>query len=276
MIVASPDILEKVQLILNKNCPSPEEDFALLGKSIASRPPDEFTGEVTRAVDDTEKLVDEMRWDIAQSLLLWEMYPDLANIGENDNPLFGTIGFPGFAPLILRKYTRDATKVLYPDLSTPRRGSTVSGWIFQMMIDNSVYRSIAALDRIARILWIMAGELPGRVYYRSKQLTAIHSRLKEPETQELLSIAERDVLSLLLDYRDGFTHNRKFSARLAGFPITHAIGFENGRPKYERPKNVDIDDLFALANAGYHQVTDALSPLTQLCVKRWPIKKEYQ
>lgn len=276
MIVAPTDILEKVQLILDKNCPPPEEDFALLGKSIASRPLDDLTGEVTRSAADTENLVDEMRWHIAQALLLWELYPDLDKIGESDNEMLKTIGFPGFAPLILRKYTRDATKVLYSDLSTTRKGGSVSGWIFQMMIDNSVYRSIAALDRIARILWVIAGGLPERVYFRSKQLVQIHNRVNEPESQELLAIAERDAVALLLDYRDGFTHDRKFCSRIAGFPVTHAIGIEDGRPQYERPTNIRIDDLFALANAGYHQVIDALSQLTKLCLKRWPIKKEYE
>jgi len=275
-IEASPETLQRVQLSLDKNCPPPEEDFALIGKSIASRPPDHFTGEVTRAAADTENLVDEMRWHIAQALLLWDLYPNLGKTGDNDNEILKTIGFPGFAPLILRKYTRDATKVLYSDMSTTRRGGSVSGWIFQMMIDNSVYRSIAALDRIARILWIMAGELPERIYFSTKQLAKIHSKLNKPTSEELLAIAKSDVVALLLDYRDGFAHDRKLSSRIAGFPVTHVTRFDDGHPQYERPTNLQIDDLFALANAGYHQVIDALSLLTRLCVKKWPIKKEYE
>lgn len=276
MLSVSAETLDKAHLSLDKNCPSPEGDFSMLGKSIASRPPDKFTGEITHAAEDIQNLIDEIRWHIGQALLLWEVHPELNKIGQNDGSVFDRIGFPGFAPLLLRKYTLDATKVLYSDLSTKRKGSPVSGWIFHMMIDDSVYRAIAALDRLARILWILTGKLPKRIYFSSQQLKKINSDLNEPETEELLAIAQRDVLGFLHAYRDGLAHDRKFSSRLAGSPFVHVVGFENGQPIYERPTDIGIEDLFALAHVGYHQVTDALTPLTKLCVKKWPIGREYQ
>jgi len=58
---------------------------------------------------------------------------------------------PSTCLLLLRGYVAQAEQIFYSDLSQPRRNGTVAGWIYHMMIDDAIYRVIAALDRLAQI-----------------------------------------------------------------------------------------------------------------------------
>jgi hypothetical protein len=135
-----------------------------------------------------------------------DVLPDILRAGEDDDDMITALGIPAGAQLLLRGYISDANRVLYDDLSTPRRGGTVGGWIFHMMIDSAVYRAVSALDRLAALLWY-AAELPmERVYFRSGKLRKLHAAISCDETAHLLRIAEGKLLNFIVDYRDGLTH----------------------------------------------------------------------
>lgn len=78
-----------------------------------------------------------------------------------------------------------------------------------MMIDDAIGRSIAILDRLARITSLVADISfdNNRVYFRSKKLSKIHEKLRMPETQKLVDLSKDELFDLMLDYRDGWNYN---------------------------------------------------------------------
>lgn len=79
-----------------------------------------------------------------------------------------------------------------------------------MMVDDAVARSVAILDRLARIVSLATNvQFPnGKIYFRSNKLSVIHRDMQMPETQRLLEISQSDVLNLLVEYRDGWNHEQ--------------------------------------------------------------------
>ena len=56
----------------------------------------------------------------------------------------------------LRRYIANSEQVLFATLSEDWRGGTIAGWIFHMMVDDAIARSLAILDRLARIASLVA------------------------------------------------------------------------------------------------------------------------
>lgn len=265
------ETLDKIEELLRVNCPPPEAHLVKIGKIMAALPDGERSARLRRLVLDVDDLIGQIRWHLGQALLLMQTQTDIIKAGENDDELVKGLGMATAAQLLLRKYIIDADRVLYNDLSTPRRGGTVGGWIFHMMIDGAVYRVICALDRLATILWHVA-ELPmERIYFRSRKIKKVHNVISSKETGKLLKISEGKLLNFILDYRDGLTHSAKAYSRLAGFPPTDHWTTEDGRSVFWEPDKWDADLLFALGRGSYFQVTEALEHTTTICEKKWPI-----
>jgi hypothetical protein len=179
---------------------------------------------------------------------------------------------PAGAQLLLREGIVEADRVLYNDLSTPRRGGTVGGWIFHMMIDNTVFRAISILDRLANILWYVADLPMERVYFRSGKIAKLHRAICSDETVHLLRIADGELLNFIISYRDGLTHNKKAYSRISGFIPLELWKDKTGHLVVWKEDTLDAEMLFALGRASYRQFIEALGHCVSICEKKWPIQ----
>jgi len=283
MFTADPDTIEKVEKQLQLNCPSPEGELIQLSKLVANLPDNEIGARVRILTIDIDDLIAQARWSLGQALLLMELYPQIVAAAELSNdPIEQIIAedeIPSKVLLIIRSYIVAADKVLYSDLSQSRRGGIVAGWIYHMMIDNTIYRVIAALDRLAQILWY-AAKLPTRyengervkIYFRSKKIARIDSVLQNEYSQKLVDIANNPLLRFAISYRDSFSHNIKVYSKVAGTrPVDEWIESDGKRYviKFDR---WDADTLFGFANATYHQLINALGPAVAICKERFAIE----
>lgn len=275
MFDSNPDTLNKVEKQLKLNCPSPEDELIRLSRLAASLPEDEIGARVRILVLDIDDLIAQTRWNLGQALLLMEQYPQITANVETEDPIERLISdneMPAKALHLLRGYIAGADRVLYSDLSQPRRSGTAAGWIYHMMIDDAIYRTIAALDRLAQILWY-AAKLPIRnkkgervkVYFRSKKMTEIDSAIQDKNSRKLVDLASHPFLEYVIGYRDGFAHDMKVYSKIAGSrPIDEWISADGTHFVVKHDK-WDAESLFGLANATYHQLTDALMPAIEIC-----------
>jgi hypothetical protein len=269
MFTSSDDeILHKIEERLQKNCPSPENELIRLSKIAATLPDDETSARIRALVIDIDDLTAQTRWNLGQAMLLMELYPQIL---ENPEPkdlvekIINEKEMPSKSILLVREFVARADKIFYSDLSQSRRSGTVAGWVFHMMIDDAIYRGIAALDRVAQILWLVAKLPKDRVYFRSKKISKVDNIIKNEHSKQLLDIASGKLLEYIIGYRDGFSHEMKVYSKVAGVrPTDEWIG-SDGKRYIIKHETWDGDTLFALANATYHQLTDTLKPTVEIC-----------
>jgi hypothetical protein len=282
MFLADEQVMLKVEEQLRLNCPSPESELARLGVAAAHLADSEVSARVRRLVIDVDDLIAQARWHLGHALLLMETQPQILDSKEPEDEVERMIdqaGMPSSVILLLRGYIRDADRVLYSDLSTQRRGGTVAGWVFHMMIDSAIYRAISALDRVAHILWY-AANLPMldknsskvRVYFRARKIEKVHNVINDANSQELLKIANGRVLEYAIAYRDGLTHDAKTYSKTAGsMPVDEWLT-PDGKRFIMRDEEMTAELLFALANATYHQLLEVLKPSVTICEARFSSK----
>ena len=261
--------MNKAEELLQKNCPSPENELIRLSNIAAGLPDDETGARIRSLVLDIDDLTAQARWNLGQALLLIELHPQIVDNTESSDPIENIVNeneIPSKSLLLLRGYIAHADKIFYSDLSQPRRGGTVAGWIYHMMIDNAIYRVIAALDRLAQILWLIAKLPKENVYFRSGKMAKINHVLKNKHSKELLDIASGELLKYVIEYRDGFSHDMKVYSKVAGARPTEEWIGSDGRRFVIKHEKWDGETLFALANATYHQLSDALKPTTEIWI----------
>jgi len=270
------EVLDKIQKQLQLNCPSPEEELIRLGRIAADLPSTEKGSRIRRLVLDIDDLIAQARWHLGQGLLLMETQPHILD-EPKDLPaqMISEYGIPTSALLLLRGYIRQPDRVLYSDLSESWRCGTVAGWTFHMMIDSAIYRTVAALDRVARILWY-AAQLPSqykngqpvKVYFRKGKIEQIDQKIRNNYSQELLKIAKGPLLSYMISYRDGLTHDMKVYSRIAGSRPAEEWITPEGKRVIALDDKWDAETLFSLGNAAYHQLLDSLKPAVGICEDR--------
>lgn len=257
--------LNAIQEELDNKFPSPEEDLINLSKTLALTPRTKRYAEARILVCEIDDLIAQNRWHIGKALILLEQYPQIAEIEKSEDPMYQTTGMPASAQLLLRSYVSNPERVLFTDLSESWRGGTVAGWVFHMMIDNAVVRSISILDRLARIICLVADVSFDKVYFRSRKLAKVHEKLRMEETQRLVDQSSSPVYELLLNYRDGWSHDRKAYARLAGFAPTETYSDDSGEQVRIEGEQWTAEYLRALANAAYSMVREALHDVYIIC-----------
>jgi hypothetical protein len=272
------ETIDKVEQLLRVNCPSPEAELAALGGLAACVPKTEEGAELRRAAVDVDDLVAQSRWHLGQALLLMETCPvilEKEEDGDEFEKVMKEIGMPSSALLLLRGFIKDADRALYRDLTEPRQGGTVAGWIFHMMIDSSLYRTFAALDRLAHVLWNVAG-LPRqdgrgkeiRVYFRPGKVKEIDTAINNAHTQEIVKIASGPLMEFLTGYRNRYTHKAKAYSKIAGTLPVDEWHAADGTRVEQRSDGWDAELLFALGRAGYLQLVDVLKLTVPVCEEK--------
>jgi hypothetical protein len=207
-----------------------------------------------------------------------EMYPIILEAdsdAEGIEKAMKEIGMPSSALLLLRGFIKDADRALYSDLAERRRGGTVAGWIFHMMVDSSLYRTFAALDRIAHVLWNVGG-LPRqnakgkeiRVYFRPGKVKEIDAAINNAHTQEMVKIANGPLMEFLIGYRNRYTHKAKAYSKIAGTLPVDEWHRADGTRVEQRSDGWEAELLFALGRSGYLQLVDVLKLTVPICEEK--------
>lgn len=272
------ETVDRVEQLLQVNCPSPEVDLATLSGLVACVPKTEEGAELRRAVLDVDDLIAQSRWHLGQALLLMETCPVILGTDDDGNGVekaMKEMGMPSGALLLLRGFIKDADRALYRDLTERRRGGTVAGWIFHMMIDSSLYRTFAALDRVAHILWNVAG-LPRRdgkgkevrVYFRPGKVKEIDGAINNTHTREMLKVVNGPLMEFLIVYRNGYTHKAKAYSTIAGALPVDEWHAADGTRVVQTGEGWEAEMLFALGRAGYLQLVNILRLTVPICEEK--------
>lgn len=281
---------KKAQQELDLNCPSPEKDIVRLSTTLAFSPETQQYSEIRFLVLEVDNLISQLRWHIGQAFLLLELYPEIAedreyidmleqfavgNLPPEDLSQFHSIlEMPLKSLLLLRGITsRYAHQVLFTDFSQrlKLREGTIAGWIFHMMIDNSVARAISILDRLAKITCLVAGLQINKVYFRSRILTSIGQQLNVSEAEKLVKLSESESYQYLLKYRDGWTHDNMAFARFVGILPTDAYINPSSKTVQIKGDKWTADTLLILAQIAYDHVVAALHEVASICEQKVPM-----
>jgi hypothetical protein len=231
---------------------------------------------VQRLALEVEDLIAQIRWQVGHALLLVPYLPQKKVAANDAERLVLETGLLGSTLLIFRNYTREPNRVMFADLETSRRGTTAGGWVFQMLIDNAVFRSVAALDRLARVVWTAAKLQDDRVYFSEKKLARVHRELACSHSLALKDLASSDAVQAIVEYRNGYAHTRKASSDVAG--VNPAATWKNDAGGFvvENRDAWDAPHLLNFAVVAYRQVATALSPATRIVHNAWPLDPEYE
>jgi len=267
----SAEILRWAENQLNDRFPMPESEIVRLSKVLAQ--PDVLTREAAQlrsyaaAIDD---LIAETRWHAFQALTIWAQFPQITEPPEDDNPFY-RLGIPADVRLMLRPFVARADQILYDDPLANRKGGTHAGWVFQMLLDGVIYRVVAALDRLANILWVLAKLGKGRPYFRTGKLKRIHQELNCEESKRLCELASSELMDFVLGYRDGFTHEVKPVSITAQFPPAYEIEMPDGQIVVLEQSAWHGTHLLALCDASYHLLLSALEDTCAICERYFGI-----
>jgi hypothetical protein len=264
--------IEDIQDALDRNFPSPEEDLTRIAESLGSSPSSSQRYTEIRFLQfEVDSLIPQLRWHIGQALSLFNSYPQIADEEQysTSNPY---PGLPTRAHFLLRRYIANSEQVLFATFSEDWRGGTVAGWIFHMMVDDAIARSIAILDRLARIASLVADISfdNNRVYFRSKKLSKIHEKLRMPETQKLVDLSKDESFDLMLDYRDGWNHEKLAYSKIAGLPPVDGYTAASGQEVRIQGTEWTGYYLLALVKTAYHRVVEVLHEVSIICEQKAP------
>lgn len=210
----SNDIRERVNSELRTHFASPETQLIALSEYLAEWEEGTGRGETVRqemiALDD---LVWEARWHVAQALLLPTDLPRRESDDEgNDLTWVKNMGTPTSVMLLLRKYVRDPDEVLLSDLEDRCKGGVLGWRVYAMLLDDAILRVIGAMDRLARVLWLIVGLPPAQiryVYLRANKIKEICANLSPELGRPLHAIASSPEAAFAFRYRNELSHNIK-------------------------------------------------------------------
>ncbi len=141
-----------------------------------------------------------------------------------------------------------------------------------MMIDDAIARSIAILDRLAKIASLIADVSfnNNKVHFRSHKLRKIHEKLRMPETQKLVDLSKDELFDLLIAYRDGWNHEKLAYSKIAGLPPIDGYTDTTGQEVRIQGDEWTGSYLLALVKSVYDRVVEALHETSIICDQRIP------
>ncbi|MGH9242981.1 MAG: hypothetical protein ACRD29_01420 [Acidimicrobiales bacterium] len=213
----------------------------LVGGNALDAPSSEHRLAYSDALIDLRHLIDEVRFEVAMAcLIIWDFRFKLerGEVAEND-PLadarqqlgISDVPFPAAVLDFLAVYGDQPPP---PDefFSDPHQhfGTRVlSTWLAGQLLDASMFRSVAVLDRVMTLLWCRAG-LPLRTRRGRERLPSFTpATLNDPgiqtfydhaALQELAAVQAHELFGITRLLRNGFTHGRRGHFETAGERLT--------------------------------------------------------
>jgi hypothetical protein len=265
--------MKHLEAFLTEHLPLPEADLVGLSKAVARTGESKANADLRRLVIDIDDFCSQIRWHIGQAVLLYHMHPEIAEPRSDLPDHLRTMPIANAARLTLRGLTIHADPVFFDRATEARRGGTAGGWIFHMMLDSAIMRTVSALDRIARAAALI-GHVEfsnDKVYFRSGKLSVIHRELQLTESQRLLDISEEEPFTFLLDYRDGLSHRTQQFSRPLGLPPGDSYTDETGTRVLVRDPHWRVEDLLGIAIGGDLMVMRAIKELRLIAEALIPI-----
>ena len=214
------------------------------------------------ALYDLSQLLEEVRFEaaVADAYILDlkdELFsePDPADLSR-------TVGIPAEVLALLSPYFAQnwSPMKLFTDPGARLPGERVlGGWHAGQLLDAALIRSMAALDRLAILLWSAAGRqferdkagdlrLPAfRQGYLDQMLADYGQQASWPA---LRALVEHDFMKFVKPYRDGFIHRRRFPMELHGEHLT----VTNLAAGSTRTKGLDASDHLAMVLGFYTEI----------------------
>ena len=267
-----PTTRASIEHELDEISPSPEDSIRQLCRLAIELPDDSSGARVRLLVAGLVDLIGQTRWHLGCCLHLLREHSALLQWDESRRLECA----PALIWLTARAYGNNMSQVMYSDLADTRIDGTAGAWVLQMLVDSAIFRTLAALDRLAGILWVAVGlEMPVggkplRVYFREDSMRKIDSVSATTESRALLQIATGPLMTYATDYRDGLAHDFKLVSALSEFRPSERRHQVSLRQQTLEQAVHDGDSLFVLANATYHQLIDALPPGLEICNRCWP------
>ncbi len=241
--------------------------------------PHEFRDALADAIVDLGDLVDEIRFSGAMAELFiadYEKRGPIPTETDDERKRLRDLGMPIDAIALLRAYfappPEPATLFLDPhrQLSGER---FLSLWFAGQLIDSALFRLVAALDRLASMLWAGArvpfADSKGRPRhpaFRSRDLKIVAPSYPANEMEVLLGLTKHELFDLLMKIRNEFTHSRRVLSELHGH---YRIGYRVG-PTPERERIVQALDRqthLAILLAAYNEILRPAVAATRECIQ---------
>ncbi|MCR4339428.1 MAG: hypothetical protein NUW01_06020 [Gemmatimonadaceae bacterium] len=270
---AAESVQSRVQELLDTHHPIPDGLLNKLAHIGANTPDTRQGAELRRLILDVDDLLVQLRWHVAQAMLIWKAYPQLWTAESEADQLVSRLGMPTKVRLLLRHFVVSQSKVFYADVEERLPGGgTVAGWVMHMMVDNAVGRSIGLLDRLARLAAVATGvEFDNnKVYFRSRKLSAIREVIGADLGDPLVALADSEEVSFLLDYRDNLSHMLRPTSWIAGAPPADGFMDEAGTMRRSDGTRWGADEMAAIAIASYVVVERALKMVVDICASHAP------
>jgi len=263
-------LLEGIQAELDAKCPSPEDDLGILCEVVADTPNTARYVDMRSLAVEIDDLIAQVRWHLGHMLLLVRAHPDM--LVEHNDQLFWDSVIDVSSLLRIRRAIREPELVMFaePMYKRPGRGGIAGVWILEMLLDSSIARAIAIMDRMAKLVSLVAEVYFDKYYFRSKKLERVHQKLAMPETQALVDLSLTPLFDYLLKHRDGSSHDKKMvHAVLSGFiPADRQFDVSGNQMTASGIAVVTPGDMCSLANAAYQQVLSGLRPTSSICQQR--------
>jgi len=241
----------------------------------------ELRNALSEAVVDLAALIDEIRFSGSLAALLIADYErSVAVDTESDETKeMRDLGIPIAALALLAPYYAPlpfpASLVIEPH-KTMAGGRVLSLWFAGQMLDSALFRVVAALDRLAIILWCSAS-LPfesahGRVRYpafRPTDLAKLAGSYSSPSFGQLEHLAHHPLFELLLRVRHGFTHSSRPPSELHGH---YRLAYDVGGPvESDRiTQAIDRETHMAILLATYNEILRAAVHACSECLSAAP------
>jgi hypothetical protein len=207
---------------------------------------------------DLHRLLEEIRFEVALASLLIEDRRVKLERGDLTQPAAPPLPapMPMEALALLQRYMREppAPPELFADPYAEISGSRVLGdWFAAQLLDSALFRSVAACDRLAILLWVRGGRQIATTKRGRERHPAFTPRYlnalardygDQPEWPPLRALADDELFTFTKELRDGFTHSRRLVSELHGERV---VAYAMEAPM----RGVDADEHRALALAFY-------------------------
>jgi len=237
----------------------------------------QLRNELADAIVELSALLDEIRFSGAFAGLLIEDYEQIA---ADDQPSdeaagrqeLGEVGMPITAFALLTPYfaPTPGPHTLFTQPHVRLAGDRVlSQWFAGQLIDASLVRVVAALDRVAIILWASAGmPIPvgkgtSHPAFRRFYLRQLAGHYPDTDLTQVLKLTEHELYRVLVSVRNGFTHSKRIMSELHGH---YRVAYEAADPRGVVTQAIDKRTHLAILLACYNEVLRPAIGLASDCL----------
>jgi len=218
------------------------------------------------ALTDLAQLLEEIRFSGALACLYIEDYTLTSHAPDEETGEAKRLRDLGMPVEVIAALSAYVTPPPYPIilLETPHTklagDRVLSLWFAGQILDAALVRTVAALDRLATLLWCAAGrslrDARGRSRFpafRRGDLTQLKGAFRDTEWGALYALTDHVLFNFLLGDRNDFTHSRRRLSELHG-AYRVAYGTQGDPAEVRIQQAIDKDTHLAILLAAYNEI----------------------